>query len=184
MKKRKYVVDTGPLIDLLLIICCNIKEENIAKDECKKHEKYFSQIGEEEREMVWKKIYALIITKDIIVTPHILAETYDLLETRYNIKGKIQEPFWASVMDFLEKIREECVRKEDIINEKMFMKYGFADTSVYLAAKKLKNENKEFELVLVTGEDKDAGKLKSLSKKDGFSVTGFEEIFWKWTDVY
>lgn len=180
MKTQKYVVDAKPLIDLLLSIYCEVCKK---RDICKKYDVYFLKLGEKEKEIVLKRIYNLATTKRIVVTPHILAETYDVLETKYKIKGKLQEDFWANVKDFLEKIREEYVKKEDILNEEMFVKYGFADTSVYLTAKKLRDENKEYEIVLVTGESKDEGRLKSLSGRYGFYVKGFEEIFWEWIDA-
>ncbi|PKP56766.1 MAG: hypothetical protein CVT88_06245 [Candidatus Altiarchaeales archaeon HGW-Altiarchaeales-1] len=173
MKPKKFVVDTEPLIIMLLIIWCS-NENRVTDEYMKKIDEKFSQMRiKEEREILYKSITSII--KNIVVTPHVLAETYDIVETKYDMKGNRGEEFWMFMKDFFKKIGEECIGKEEILNEKMFVKCGFADTSVYLAAKKLKNENKGYNWVLISHD----WLLRNLSGKDGFSVYGLEDIIYK-----
>lgn len=92
-----------------------------------------------------KSIHKNLLKYKIIVTPHILAEVSNKIENK--LQGKKYEQLMRESISSLKKLEEEYVKKDEILSQDMFLKFGFADCSLYLAIKNLveneKNENKK-----------------------------------------
>ncbi len=114
------ILDTGPLLHILVGLY---------------NPKKLDKVGSSETN------FALILTytrqfKEILITPHILAEMSNLAKVR--LKSDFST-FMKSTVKFLHKAKEKNIKKDDIIspiNLKILLDFGVADTATFLSSNK------------------------------------------------
>jgi len=153
----KIILDTGPLIMLLLFMGYFVSEEKQKHDKIKEilekllpaEIKYSIEYFEFfERELK---------NRNILVTSYVLAEVTDIIENHY-FKGKDYCELMEASADFFKKLYEEHIEKDTIIDMmiekkdkhgkagkelKYFIEFGFADIFIYLALTKEIEKNKK-----------------------------------------
>lgn len=85
------------------------------------------------QDFLWLKEYSEKFSK-IVVTPQVLAETWNLIE---KINEKKFKEFVNSIMNTLYLMNEHYVEKDDILENDGFNYIGITDISVILAAKRM-----------------------------------------------
>ncbi len=121
---RKIIIDTSPLIIHFVGVFDNklvtkVSLHNLPEDELKCIERLISEAD------------------DIFITPYVLAELFWLAKTRLNWdKGDIKKLF-NRYNDIILKFKEIFIEKTDILGFKN-LEFGLTDTSLFLAAKKIK----------------------------------------------
>lgn len=126
MKQKILVLDSNILINVLL------SDEDDAN-------KYWKESGINVTPENIKSVCKSLQKHKIIVTPHILTEVSNQIENK--LHGEKYRQLMKESISALEKFGEEYVKKDEILSQDMFLKFGFADCSLYLAIKNLmKNE--------------------------------------------
>ena len=126
VKQQEILLDTGPLLQLLVGLYDPKKLNELGKSELKINPENFHLLVEFIQPFRKK-----------LVTPHVLAEVSNLAKRDLN-KNNFAELVDCSIQ-FLSKTQEEIIPKEMIIqqeNLRMLGQFGITDTALSLAANK------------------------------------------------
>ncbi len=155
-----YIIDTKVFVLLILSMdySCKKKFEECVRQSKPKN----NNLGEDEYiERMLKVIKNLpkeVLQGRIYVTPQLLAEYYNWLE-KY-VKDEKYRNLMKNIIKFFEKSSEHYVKMERMLQEeKILIKFGFTDASIYLCSKDL---NKDKNVKVITSN----GKLYGFCKKE------------------
>jgi len=153
----KIILDTEPLIMLLLFRAYVVSEEKQKQDKIKKFLEQQLHGDIKDQGEYFEFFERELKNRNILVTSYVLAEVTDIIENHY-FKGKDYCELMEASADFFKKLYEEYIEKDTIIDmmiekkdkhveagkeSKYFIEFGFADISVYLALTKEIEKNKK-----------------------------------------
>ncbi len=107
-------------------------------------------------------LFQFLERKKVLVTPQILAEVSNLT---MGLKEKRFSEFIEKNKENLKRVKEKYIAKDEIIETKELLRFGFTDVSIILAAKEQK--------AMILTEDYP---LYNRCKKEGLKVKHLQEI--------